>query len=113
MTNSPLTTATRIRIEHDDPRCAPIQALIAKKTGIPAKDIDCRPIICTASIARYGECSHWIISVEGSPPRGTILYDTEGYTPGEAFIVCQTTCKKLTGRSYDIVQRFVEACLAE
>ncbi|CAB4191154.1 hypothetical protein UFOVP1229_8 [uncultured Caudovirales phage] len=89
-----------------------IKGLIAKN-GVSFDDIMDRSIICTASRAQYGTCSHWIISVEGSPPRGTIIFDTVRYTPGVAFLVIQDRSKRLTGKSYDIVSAFVAEFLAK
>lgn len=102
---------SEIRIE-SGPICQPLQNLIAK-SGIPLNDIQGRSIICTAIRAHYGECSHWVISVEGTPPRGTIIFDTNRYTPGTAFLLIQDRSKLLRGKSYEIVERFVDECLAE
>lgn len=88
------------------PKCEQIQKIISK-SGIPIADIKDRSIVCTASRAHYGRCSHWIISVEGTPPRGTIIFDTNRYTPGTAFLLIQDKCKRLTGKSYEIVCAFV------
>jgi hypothetical protein len=93
------------------PKCEALQKLIAK-SGIPLKDIKDRSIVCTASRAHYGRCSHWIISVEGTPPRGTIIFDTNRYTPGTAFLLIQETSKRLSGKSYEIVSAFVSEFLA-
>lgn len=93
------------------PKCEEIQRLIAK-TGIPMRDIQGRTIVCTASRAHYGACSHWMISIEGTPPRGTIIFDTNRYTPGVAFLLVQDRVKRLTGKAYDVVENFVAEFLA-
>lgn len=93
------------------PKCEALQKLIAK-SGIPLKDISHRSLICTASRAHYGGCSHWMISVEGTPPRGTFIFDTNRYTPGVAFLLVQDSCKRMTGKSYDVVAAFVAEFLA-
>lgn len=93
------------------PKCVPLQTLIADKTCIPISDIEGRSIICTSVRAHYGACSHWIVSVEGTPPRGTIIFDVNRYIPGTAYLIYEDSCKKLTGKSYRIVGEFVDEFL--
>lgn len=106
-----MSKKSEIRVE-PCPATDALLELIAKN-GIPIDDIKGRSIICTASRARYEMCSHWIISVEGSPPRGTIIFDTHRYTPAVAFLVIDSHVKRLTGKSYNIVGKFVTECLSE
>lgn len=106
-----MSTKSEIRVE-PCPNTKALQELIAA-SGIPLNDVKNRSIICTASRARYEKCSHWIISVEGSPPRGTIIFDTARYTPGVAFLVVQNRVKRITGKSYNIVDEFVAEFLSE
>lgn len=74
-------------------------------------DVESRKLICTQSRAAYGECSHWIISVCGYPPRGTIVFDTTRRVEGVAFMIVINKCVLMTQKQYDIVAKFINDML--
>jgi hypothetical protein len=87
-------------------------------------DVGGRPLVCTPFKGAYGPAG-WVICVEGSPPRGTLLVltsESRGMrVSGRNRIVtiypacyCEIeACKRLRDveRLY-VVQRFVDLCLA-
>jgi len=82
--------------------------LIARKTHIPWKDMAERPLIVSNCKAHYGAVSHWFLSVQGTPPRGTIIFGTDRYTPPKCWLLLQQTMKSITGKDYWIVDEFIK-----
>jgi len=79
-------------------------------------DVRSRRLICTSSDSKYGHTGHWIISVEGTPPRGTILFDNTRYSvvvSPAAVLMCRTATKRLTGKDYKAVEAFARSYLPE
>ena len=91
--------------------CEPLLDLIARKMQISQKDMAGRDVLCTPILSDYGCHSFWTISIEGSPPRGTVIFDCVRYCDPIAFLVYQGEFKGLKGKDYDVVDDFVDQFL--
>lgn len=85
--------------------------LIGSMTKINLADLRSRPLIVAEVRAAYGDVSHWVLSVEGTPPRGTIIFCEERYITPAAWLILQDRIKRITGKKHELLSRFVELVL--
>ena len=77
-----------------------VEAICVKLWG---KDVLDREIICTPCDGAYG-LAWWVVAVNGSPPRGTLVLSENQISPDPSFasvflIADDDFCRKLRGRS--------------
>jgi hypothetical protein len=74
-------------------------------------DLYARPIICTPIGGCYGKISAWVVTVEGTPPRGTLFIGQSRYIPDDVFFIDQDRCRRLGMNDAEIVREFEAAIL--
>jgi len=90
------------------PRLKSLYKLISRRGRIPLSDMIDRPLICCGIPAHYGTVSHWVLSVEGTPPRGTIVFDVNRYSLPQVLLTVQQAVYRIRGRQYETVEAFVD-----
>ena len=71
-----------------------------------------RALICTPVLGSYKTVSHWIICLEGSPPRGLFVISLdEGVSSGASTFVDDGRAKRLGSTQSAILFRFKEEFL--
>jgi hypothetical protein len=77
---------------------------------IPHKDMVGREVVCTPVAGAYETLAYWVIVVNGSPPRGTIIYEPRY---DEFFLICDGSLRKLPVRHRAKVCNFVKVYLKD
>src|SRR5262245_21326521 len=54
-----------------------------------------RELVCTPCGGNYGSVAYWVIAVNGSPPRGTILFGGHFDSPADIFFFDQSRGRHL------------------
>lgn len=81
---------------------------------VPRQDVMTRELVCTPVRANGGTLSNWVVSVEGSPPRGTLLLPSMAGQSDYYFISFQGDMKKVTSsRQRETVKAFRSRYLSE
>lgn len=71
-----------------------------------------RPLVCTPYNGNHGTISGWVICVNGSPPRGTMLIKILSSSQLDAFYIADDKCKNITGkRQLETILNFFDAQL--
>lgn len=65
-------TTVKIEVENNDDVASPLAMIIAQMYR-PGFFADHRSLICVPYCANYGAVSGWVICLEGTPPKGTII----------------------------------------
>jgi hypothetical protein len=79
--------------------------LLSKLTGNP--DIVSRELICTPCGGNYGSLAAWVVSVNGSPPKGIIFIGQCRYSNADdVFLIYGAKSKRLGFAQANIVRRF-------
>lgn len=72
-----------------------------------------RELICTPCGGNYGSVAYWVIAVNGSPPRGTILFGSHYDLPPDIFFIDQCRSRRLGQSQCGVVKDFVNCFLRE
>lgn len=71
-----------------------------------------RALICTPYVGGYGTIYGWVVCVNGSPPKGSLLIKNLQANPVTAFYMMEYSVKKVSGvRQLEAIQQFYEAQL--
>ena len=82
---------------------AEVARLIARRRGIPAQDIEGREWIVTEERAAYDAPTLRLLSINGSPPRGTIVLSHPDYADRSGWLYAGQRFHTLTARELKIV----------
>src|SRR4051812_48176811 len=96
-----------------DPDLWDFYVMLHHATNIPLRDLAGREVVCTPCGGNYGCVAYWLLAVNGSPPRGTILFDANGYTPTIAFLIDAERSRRLGAAQARIVEVFVRRFLGK
>jgi hypothetical protein len=91
-----------------------LRELIAKMGKYTGTDMANRAIICTPGAGDYGHITSWVITVEGSPPRGTIfisVLDDVLSVIHSIFFVDAGKSRRLGDKQRIVVNRFLDMIL--
>jgi hypothetical protein len=100
--------------EQRPPDEAPLQALyklLAEATGWGWHQVRGREVVCTPVGGHYEHVAYWVLALNGSPPRGTILYPARRDIGGPAFLINQQSARRLGEQQQDVVEEFVRTYL--
>lgn len=101
-------------LQVDSEDANPVKDVVAKILKLDQADIEDRQIIITAIRGDYGKVSHFAISVNGSPPRGTIIVekrhcdDSRKYGFAVAFDECVLKRLRVSSKSRKVVWEFLD-----
>lgn len=70
-------------------------------------DFEKRPLECTPFSGNYGELAGWVICVNGSPPKGTLVV----FESGKAFDLCGSGRKVAAQKDLKTIDWFVKETL--
>jgi hypothetical protein len=96
----------------DDTPMTGFYQMIADAMRIPRHDLEGREIVCTPCGGRYGRVAYWLLTVNGSPPRGAVLYDAGRNATPVAFLIAGCQSRRLGASQARAVERFVATYLA-
>lgn len=87
----------------------PIKKVISKVVRLSDFDMEEREVVVTAIRGSHGSISHFVISVNGSPPRGNILVDANLAIGGTAMAFFNVSeAKKFRGKNYIAICDFLK-----
>lgn len=101
-------------LQVDSEDANPVKDVVAKILKLDQADIEDRQIIITAIRGDYGKVSHFAISVNGSPTRGTIIVEKGGGVDSREFdlaiAIYRDEVKRLRvrGKSRKVVWEFLD-----
>lgn len=88
----------------------PIKKVISKIVKLSDFDMEEREVVVTAIRGAYNGVSHFVISVNGSPPRGNILVDANLAIGGTAMAFFNVSeAKKFRGKNYEAICDFLKS----
>ena len=89
-----------------------LQKLVGAKDGTDPAAFG-RDLVCTPCGGNYESVAAWLIAVNGSPPRGMLVYNPHFDIPIQAFFIDVDRSRKLGDAQARIVRRFADEHLAE
>lgn len=72
-----------------------------------------RDLVCTPCGGHYGSVAAWVIAVNGSPPRGMIVYNPHFDIPITAYWVGVEKSRRLGNGQAKVVKKFADEHLGE
>lgn len=70
-----------------------------------------RGLVCTPFVGGYGKISGWIICVNGSPPKGTLVVFGEGPPNAPAYYLSGNSRRVSGDNEIGTIKQFVKRCL--
>lgn len=89
------------------------RTLVSHLTGISLKQLSNREVVCTPCGGNYGQVAYWLLVINGSPPRGAIVYrpSTEVDGPCATLVECDSRSKRLGDAQCNIIREFAKTFL--
>ena len=89
-------------------RCdGPLKVLLSERTGVSFETLADRPIVCTPIMNEYAIPAYWVLTIKGTPPKGTIIYDTQEFDLAVVYVLWADKSRKLNEREVEIVEQFI------
>jgi hypothetical protein len=101
-------------LETTTPELEDLRRLMVRMSGGTRQDMGNRTIVCTPCGGCYERVLYWLIVANGSPPRGTMLFDTDDGVPRRCTYIDEAGHgRKMGRRQTAIVERFFRRYLAD
>jgi hypothetical protein len=72
-----------------------------------------RDLVCTPYLGNYGEVAGWVICVNGSPPKGTLVLSADNPDDAPVIYFTGTQTKTLHHKQKEIVRAFFDEYLRD
>jgi hypothetical protein len=102
--------ATVARVDNRARALEDFYRLLARLSGNPFRELAGRAVVCTPCGGNYGKVAYWLLVVNGSPPRGTVLFEA-GTDPWPVAYALAGGSRKLGAAQARTVSAFVKEFL--
>lgn len=111
MKTAEVSVPARLRIGSEEAK--PLKKAIARVVRLNDYDIENRNVAITAILGTGSTASHFVISVEGTPPRATVIVDAQFINNGEYGTVLAffsfSRIRRVRGKIHKIVCDFLKS----
>lgn len=85
----------------------PLKVMLSERIGIRFETLADRPVVCTPIMNDCTTPAYWVLTVKGTPPKGTIIYNTQEFDPAVVHVLWEDKARKLNEREVEIVEQFM------